>query len=291
MWRADESGRPRIPKGDSDLVPYKPLWGEVEVNPAKRNAEKEVLRASKSIEKKSFIINGIAKYIQYWRSGMARNARYAAEMSCFVDYWERIHRKITGPLPSQPDKVQDGFWPSSDWKRDHARSCSIENDPTHSTDLAPEDDSEPYPLCGPAKKRPRPNFNPYHDVLLGDFVLCRPSHNNHLPVWLGRALTCVDNTPGENYGRFTMEWWTPMKGKREGKCVLARECWTRRWEKELTLPEVIHCSIVLFSHRLPSHRKSGPPVTHVIPEASAAAAMAMLASHGIAMDADEEWED
>jgi hypothetical protein len=86
MWRADESGRPRIPKGDSDLVPYKPLWGEVEVNPAKRNAEKEVLRASKSIEKKSFIINGIAKYIQYWRSGMAKNARYATEMSCFVDY-------------------------------------------------------------------------------------------------------------------------------------------------------------------------------------------------------------
>jgi hypothetical protein len=84
MWRADESGRPRIPEGDP--VPYKPLWGEVEVNPTKRNVEKEVLRASESIEKKSFIINGIAKYIQYWRSGMARNARYATELSCFVDY-------------------------------------------------------------------------------------------------------------------------------------------------------------------------------------------------------------
>jgi hypothetical protein len=29
------------------------------------------------------------------------NARYAAEMSCFVEYWERIHREITGPLPFQ----------------------------------------------------------------------------------------------------------------------------------------------------------------------------------------------
>jgi hypothetical protein len=47
-----------------------------------------MLRANESIEKKSFIINGIAKYIQYWRSGMARNARYAAETSCFIDYWE-----------------------------------------------------------------------------------------------------------------------------------------------------------------------------------------------------------
>jgi hypothetical protein len=62
----------------------------------------------------------------------------------------------------------------------------------------------------------------------------------------------MDNTPGDNYRRFTVEWWTPMKGKREGKRALARECWTRQWEKELTLPEIIHYSIVLFSHRLPS---------------------------------------
>ena len=63
MWRPDESGRPRIPEGDPDLVLYKSLWGKVEVNPAKRNTKKEMLRASKSIEKKSFIINGIVKYI------------------------------------------------------------------------------------------------------------------------------------------------------------------------------------------------------------------------------------
>jgi hypothetical protein len=156
--------------------------------------------------------------------------------------------------------------------------------------LTLEDDPEPYPFYGPAKERLRPNFNPYRDVLLSDFVLCHPSHNNHLPMWLGRALTCVDNTLGEHYGRFTVEWWTPMKGKREGKRVLARECWTRRW-KELILPKVIHCSIVLFSHRLPSHQKSGPPATHVIPEASAMATIATLASNGVAVDADEEWED
>jgi hypothetical protein len=82
-----------------------------------------------------------------------------------------------------------------------------------------------------------------------------------------------------------------MKDKRKGKRALARECWTRRWEKELTLPKVIYYSIVLFSHRLPSHRKSGPPAMHVIPEAFAAVAMATLASHGVAVDVDEEWED
>ena len=143
-------------------------------------------------------------------------------MSCFIDYWERIHREITGPLPFQPEKLQEGFWPISDWKRDHARNCSRGNDPTHSADLIPEDDPEPYPFCSSAKDKPRPNFNPYHDVLLRDFVLCRPSHNNHLLVWLGRALTCVDNTPSDNYGRFTVEWWTLMKGKQEDKQALAR---------------------------------------------------------------------
>jgi hypothetical protein len=64
-----------------------------------------------------------------------------------------------------------------------------------------------------------------------------------------------------------------------------------RWEKELTFPEVVHCSIFLFSHRLPFHQKSSPPATHVIPKAYAAAAMATLASHGITVDTDEDWED
>jgi hypothetical protein len=62
MWRANESDRPCIPEGDLDPVTYKLLWDKVEVNPVKRNAEKEMLRASESIEKKSFIINEIAKY-------------------------------------------------------------------------------------------------------------------------------------------------------------------------------------------------------------------------------------
>ena len=45
------------------LSRHKPLWDEIEVNLAKHNVEKEVLRANESIEKKNFIINGIAKYI------------------------------------------------------------------------------------------------------------------------------------------------------------------------------------------------------------------------------------
>jgi hypothetical protein len=156
--------------------------------------EKELLRVSESIEKKSFIFNDIAKmYIQFWKTGMARNVRYATNMSCFITYWEQIYKTITSPLPSQSNTLQKGFWPISDWKRDHARSSSINNGHVYSLDLTVEDDLEPYLYCGPAKKRPRPNFNPYRNVLLGDFVFFCPSHNNHLLVWLDRALTCIDN--------------------------------------------------------------------------------------------------
>ena len=81
-----------------------------------------------------------------------------------------------------------------------------------------------------------------------------------------------------------------MKGKWDGKCALASE-WTQRWEKELTFLEVIHYSIVLFSHRLPFHQKSNPLTTHVILEASAIATMATLVAHGVVVDTEVEWED
>ena len=74
-----------------------------------------------------------------------------------------------------------------------------------SSDITPEDDPKPCPYCGPVKSRPKPSFNPYRDVLLGDFVLCRPCDKHCLPVWLGRASSTVDLSPGSNYGTFVME--------------------------------------------------------------------------------------
>ena len=103
------------------------------------------------------------------------------------------------------------------------------------SDTTPEDDLEPYPYCGSAKSRPRPRFNPYRDVLLGDFVLCRPCDGHRLPVWLSCASSTIDLSLGSNYGTFVVEWWTLKCSKKEPKALVARECWTRRWT-----PEVIH---------------------------------------------------
>ena len=108
--------------------------------------------------------------------------------------------------------------------------------------------------------------------------------------WLGRILECVDMTPRPTYENFNFEWWIPMKAKREGKAVVARECWTQRWHKELCLPQVVHINIVLYLHRMPSHAKKGPPTSHVIPEALVIIVIANLEATGITVDGDADNE-
>ena len=159
-----------------------------------------------------------------------------------------MYSEITGPVPPTPAELQEGFWPTTNWQRDHSNSMSAGAGYDVSSDITPEDDPEPYPYCGPAKSRPKPSFNPYRDVLLGDFVLCRPCDGHRLHVWLGRASLIVDLSLGSNYGTFVVEWWTPMCSKKESKLLVARECWTRRWTPEVTHPQRISVTTVLYSH-------------------------------------------
>ena len=166
----------------------------------------------------------------------------------------------------------------TNWQRDHVCSMSLGVGLDVTLDTTFEDDPELYPYCGPAKLRPRPHFNPYRDVLLGDFMLCRPCDGHHLPVWLGHASSTVDLSPSSNYGTFVVEWWTPICSKKEPKVLVARECWTRRWTVEVTHPQRISVTAVLYSHKMPSHKDKGPPKTHLIPEASAVMALANLAN-------------
>ena len=109
-------------------------------------------------------------------------------------------------------------------------------------------------------------------------MLCRPCNRHRHPVWLGRASSTVDLSPGSNYGTFVVEWWTPMCSKKEPKSLVARECWTRRWTPKVTHPHRINVTAVLYSHRMPSHKDKEPPKTHLIPEASVVMALANLAN-------------
>ena len=98
-----------------------------------------------------------------------------------------------------------------------------------SPETTPQDDPKPYSYCGSAKAQPKPCFNSYRNVLLGDFVLWGPCDGHCLPLWLGRTISTVELSIGSNYVTFVVEWWTLIYSKKEPKSLVARECWTRRW--------------------------------------------------------------
>ena len=81
-----------------------------------------------------------------------------------------------------------------------------------------------------------------------------------------------------------------MCSKKESKALVARECWIRRWTSEVTHPQRISVTTVLYFHRMPSHKDKGPPKTHLIPESSAVMALANLANSG-ALREDEAGTD
>ena len=150
-----------LPEGVPDPVPLRPLWGNVVVDCTKKNQEKEVVWASKCLTKQSFIQQGIAKYIDVWKSMMARDAMYAKDMAAYVHYWERLYSEITGPVPPTSAELREDFWPTTNWQCDHSNIMSAGVGHDVSSDITPEDDPEPYPYCGLAKSRPKPSFNPY----------------------------------------------------------------------------------------------------------------------------------
>ena len=69
-----------------------------------------------------------------------------------------------------------------------------------------------------------------------------------------------------------------MCSKKEPKSLVARECWIRQWTPEVTHPQRISVTAMLYSHRMLSHKDKGPPKTHLIPEALAIIALANVAN-------------
>ena len=75
------------------------------VDSTKKNQEKELVRVGECLTKQSFIQQGIAKYIDVWKSMMTRDAMYAKDMAAYVQYWERLHLEITDPVPPTSAEV------------------------------------------------------------------------------------------------------------------------------------------------------------------------------------------
>ena len=88
MWHQKDDGTPMLPDCIPNLVSHWPLWENVLVDCTKKNQEKELVRASECLTKHSFIQQGIAKYIDVWKSMLARDAMYAKDMAGYIHYWK-----------------------------------------------------------------------------------------------------------------------------------------------------------------------------------------------------------
>ena len=86
MWRQNNDGTPKLPEGVPAHVPLRPLWRNIVVDRTKMNQEKELVRVGECLSKQSFLQHGIAKYIEVWKSMMARDAMYAKDMASYVHY-------------------------------------------------------------------------------------------------------------------------------------------------------------------------------------------------------------
>ena len=115
MWRQNDDGTSMLSEGVPAPMPLRPLWGNVVADSTKKNQGKELVRVGKCLMKQSFIQQGIAKYIDVWKSMMARDAMYAKNMAVYVHYWERLHLEITAAVPPTPAELQEGFWPMTNW--------------------------------------------------------------------------------------------------------------------------------------------------------------------------------
>lgn len=91
--------------------------------------------------------------------------------------------------------------------------------------------------------------------------------------------------------KITVAWWTPLCGKKVGKRAIARACVDERWAKEATLPVVINCIIISFSHMMSCHAKLRLPTAHSIPKAFVNVSKANLMFAGVVVDPNEEHEN
>ena len=117
MWKEDANGNPKLPLGESFLIQPNPIWGCTLPAPTSTsdNSEKDTAKVKAAKERKSHILKGLQKYIDFYRTGMSCNESYARDMHGYVQYWEDILEELHRPTPPAPPSLLEGFWPNTDW--------------------------------------------------------------------------------------------------------------------------------------------------------------------------------
>ena len=196
MWKEDANGNLKLPLGELFPVQPNPIWG-CTLPPSTStsdNSEKDTAKLEAAKERKSHILKGLQKYINFWRIGISHNETYAKDMHSYVQYWEDILEELHQPTPRAPPSLLEGFWPNIDWTTS-APPLNGDRGKFHPMDIdVTFEDVIPKPYCGPKNKQPGYTYNPWCDVLVGDFVLVCPNDPLLFPIWMGRALTTTVQT-------------------------------------------------------------------------------------------------
>ena len=273
LWKEDDNGRPLLPSGPLDPVPFKHMWGS-EVPSTTGNQEKARESAAKATERRTFMMLGIRKYIEYWESGRRRCSTFAAAFEPYVQYWSRVLNELQKPLPPTPARLVEGFWPIHDWR---GPSFTIPRLTLLPFDETPEDE-EPQAYCGPANERPEERFNPWRQIAPLWWVLLRPENPVVCPVWLGRAVSPVCRDEGDDkYGKFLIQYWEPQNAARD-MAKKYENCWSAKWVVEDRRPEWIDVAAVLYA----SYSRIANPKSRTIPKRDKARALDNLTRANIA---------
>ena len=129
------------------------------------NSEKDTAKVEAAKERKSHILKGLQKHINFWRISMSWNETYARDMHSYVQYWEDILEELHQPTPRAPPSFLEGFWPNTDWTTS-APPLNDDRRKFHPIDIdvTPED-VVPEPYCGPKKRNnPVHTYNPWRHV-------------------------------------------------------------------------------------------------------------------------------
>jgi hypothetical protein len=96
LWNADQDGRPMLLQGSPAPVHFKHIWVD-KIPLVTGNQEKVREKASKAIERRSFISVSIKKYIEYWESGRRRCETFATTFRLYWSIGFMFSRNFSSP--------------------------------------------------------------------------------------------------------------------------------------------------------------------------------------------------
>ena len=203
LWKRAENGEPLLPPGVPRVLPY--------------------FEYMKDHEK---VIEGLQTFVNWWKSfveNKGEESAYAKWIGPVIQYWEQMIFALKTPCVEQEDVFHD-FWPRSV----SSPVATIEDAFVDEDNFGIGENEDHY--CGPARNKPRVEFNPQNDVAKGSFVLVQPSSSIY-PVWLGVATSDVDKEKkSETFLKVKVQYpIAKNKNASEGDVYKDCCCWTKSW--------------------------------------------------------------